>query len=83
MCSCSLFFLLLISFTSAEASIVCIEMLLNNSFMLQLCECQDMKHLGSLESTQKVIVAQSEPYVSFVLSKLRVLHIFGHTYAAS
>ena len=28
--------------------------------MLQLCVCQDMKHSGSLESTQEAIVARSE-----------------------
>ena len=53
-------------------------MFLNNSFLLQLCVCQDMKHLGSLESTQEAIVVRSEPYVSFVLSKLRVLHILTY-----
>ena len=37
--------------------------------MSQLCVHRDMKHLGSLESTQEARVANS--YASFVLSKLR------------
>ena len=32
----------------------------NNSFMLHLCVCQDMKHSGSLECTQEAMVARSE-----------------------
>ena len=51
---------------------VCV--LLNNWFIRQLCVHQDMKHLGSLESTQEARVAlgyaSSNFYASFVLSKL-------------
>ena len=39
-------------------------MLYNNWFMLQLCVCRDIEHLGSLESTKEARVA------SFVLSEL-------------
>ena len=49
-------------------------MLLNNWFIRQLCVHRDMKHLGSLESTQEARVAlgyaSSNTYASFVLSKL-------------
>ena len=42
--------------------------------MRQLCVHQDMKYLGSLESTQEARVvlgyASSNSYASFVLSKL-------------
>ena len=51
---------------------VCV--LLNNWFIRQLCVHRDMKHLGSLESTQEARVAlsyaSSNFYASFVLSKL-------------
>ena len=40
-------------------------MLLNNWFICQLCVHRDMKHLGSLESTQEARVALS--FFSFVL----------------
>ena len=43
--------------------------------MLQLCVCQDIEHLGSLESTAqeaRVVLgrASSNSYASFVLCKL-------------
>ena len=47
--------------------------------MRQLCVHQDMKHLGSLESTQEARVAQgyasSNSYTSFMLSKLPMCFI--------
>ena len=39
-------------------------MLYNNWFVLHLCVCRDIEHLGSLESTKEARVA------SFVLSEL-------------
>ena len=41
--------------------------------MLQLCECQDIEHLGSVESTQEARV--------FVLYKLPACSISRHTQA--
>ena len=52
--------------------------------MRQLCVHRDMKHLGSLESTQEANVARgyasSNSYASFVLSKLPALlcYFSGH-----
>ena len=53
--------------------------------MLQLCVCQDIEHLGSLESTQEARLAlgcaSSNSYASFVLSKLPKCLISRHTHA--
>ena len=40
------------------AAFIALIMLYNNQFMLQLCVCQDIEHLRSLESTQEVRVAR-------------------------
>ena len=57
-------------------------MLSNNKFMLQLCVCRDIEHLGSLESTQEARVAlgcaSCNSYASFVLSKLPACSISRH-----
>ena len=52
--------------------------------MRQLCVHRDMKHLGSLESTQEARVARGvaerNSYASFVLSKLlRALYLDERT----
>ena len=51
-----------------------LKTLWNNWFICQLCIHWDMKHLGSLESTQEARVAQgvvkSNSYPFFMLSKL-------------
>ena len=53
-----------------------LTMLQNNWFIGQLCVHRDMKHLGSLGSTQEARVAlgctSSNSYASFVFSKLPV-----------
>ena len=50
--------------------------------MRQLCVCRDIKHLGSLESTQKARVALSyascNSYASFVLSKFLAIRTLTH-----
>ena len=55
--------------------------------MRQLCVCQDIEHLGSLESTQGARVALGcalcNSYASFVLSKLPACSIPRHTHAGA
>ena len=62
-----------------------LKMLWNNWFIYQLCVHRDMKHLGSLESTQEARVvlgyASSNSYASFMLSKLPVCFISPWTLA--
>ena len=59
--------------------------IVNNWFIRQLCVHRDMKHLGSLESTQEARVARgytsSNSYASFVLSKLPACFISRWTHA--
>ena len=58
---------------------------INNWFIRQLCIHRDMKHAGSLESTQEARVtlgyASSNPYASFVLSKLPACFISRWTHS--
>ena len=53
--------------------------------MRLLCVCQDIEHLGSLESIQEARVALGcalcNSYASFVLSKLPVCSISQHVQA--
>ena len=53
--------------------------------MLELCVCQDIEPLGSLESTQEARItlgcASSNSYASLVLSKLPTCSISRHTHA--
>ena len=60
-------------------------MLQNNWFIRQLCVHRDMKHLGSLESTQEARVArgvaESNSYAPFVPSKLPACFISRRTHA--
>ena len=53
--------------------------------MLELCVCQDIEPLGSLEPTQEARVAlgcaSSNSYVSLVLSKLPACSKSRHTHA--
>ena len=62
-----------------------VKMLWNNWFIHQLCVHRDMKHLGSLESTQEARIAlgyaSSNSYTSFVLSKLSACFISQWTHA--
>ena len=48
-------------------------MLYNNWFMLQLCVCRDIEHLGSLESTKEARVA------FFVLSAYLIVSLRNRT----
>ena len=62
-----------------------LKMLQNNQFKHQLYVHRDMKHLGSLESTQEARVAlgyaSSNSYASLVLSKLPAYFISQWTHA--
>ena len=64
-----------------------IRCLLNNQFIFQQCVCRDIELLGSLKSTQEARVAlgcaSSDPFASFVLSKLHACSISRHTHAAA